>query len=405
MSRNHVLFKLAVIVSALGFFVDVYDLLLFAIIRKPSLAAIGLSDDQILLKGEYLISVQMIGMLVGGILFGILGDKRGRLKVLFGSILLYSIANILNGWVQTVEQYTILRFIAGVGLAGELRAGVTLVSEQLPVNKRSLAAGFIAGFGVLGAVFAVFISRLFDWRMCYFIGGGMGLLLLVLRMQVQESELYHEVTQTATVRGNFFMFFTNKKRFIKYIRAILIGLPVWYVIGILVTFSDQFGKAFGIEHIEPAKSVLYLYLGVAAGDYTVGWLSEYLKSRKKTLFIFLAIIVVFLFLFFIQKNNSAAWFYTLIAGLGFGAGLNVIYLTMGIEQFGTNLRASATISISNMVRGSLPLLIFLFKTLRGWTGDYVMGAVITGGIVVTVAIIASLGMEETYGKDLNFVEN
>lgn len=402
--RSTSIFQLAVIVSALGFFVDVYDLLLFAIIRKPSLAAIGLTDDQILLEGEYLISIQMIGMLIGGIAFGILGDKRGRLKVLFGSILLYSIANILNGWVHTVGQYTLLRFIAGVGLAGELGAGVTLVSEQLPSNKRSLAAGFIAGFGVLGAVWAFVVSRWFDWRMCYFIGGGMGLLLLLLRMQVKESSLYHEVSSSDTVRGDFIMFFTNRKRFIKYIRCILIGLPVWYIIGILVTFSDQFGKAFGIDHIDPAKSVLYLYLAVAAGDYTVGWLSERLKSRKKTLYIFLGICTLFLILFFLQRNNSAAWFYTIIAGLGFGAGLNVIYLTMGVEQFGTNLRASATISISNMVRGSLPLLILLFKTLRTWAGDYVIGAIITGGIVMAIAIFSSLTMEETYGKDLNFIE-
>lgn len=402
--RSTSIFQLAVIVSALGFFVDVYDLLLFAIIRKPSLAAIGLTDDQILLEGEYLISIQMIGMLIGGIAFGILGDKRGRLKVLFGSILLYSIANILNGWVHTVGQYTLLRFIAGVGLAGELGAGVTLVSEQLPSNKRSLAAGFIAGFGVLGAVWAFVVSRWFDWRMCYFIGGGMGLLLLLLRMQVKESSLYHEVSSSDTVRGDFIMFFTNRKRFIKYIRCILIGLPVWYIIGILVTFSDQFGKAFGIDHIDPAKSVLYLYLAVAAGDYTVGWLSERLKSRKKTLYIFLGICTLFLILFFVQRNNSAAWFYTIIAGLGFGAGLNVIYLTMGVEQFGTNLRASATISISNMVRGSLPLLILLFKTLRTWAGDYVIGAIITGGIVMAIAIFSSLTMEETYGKDLNFIE-
>ena len=403
-SRSTTIFSLAVLVSALGFFVDVYDLLLFAIIRKPSLAAIGLNDDQILLKGESLISIQMMGMLVGGIVFGILGDKKGRLKVLFGSILLYSIANILNGFVRNVDQYMFLRFIAGVGLAGELGAGVTLVSEHLPNNKRSLAAGFIAGFGVLGAVFAFFVNRFFDWRSCYFIGGGMGLILLVLRLQVKESGLYQNVVLSDSVRGNFLMFFTDRHRFLKYIRCILVGLPVWYIIGILVTFSDQFGQVFGISNIDPAQSVLYFYLALAVGDYTAGWLSERLKSRKKTLNIFLGICVLFLMLFFLQKNNSAAWFYFIIAGLGFGGGLNVIYLTMGVEQFGTNLRASATISISNMVRGSLPLLIILFKTLRAWTGNYVYGAMITGVIVILIAIIASMTMEETYGRDLNFVE-
>ncbi len=402
--KSNSIFQLAVIVSALGFFVDVYDLLLFAIIRKPSLAAIGLSEADILLQGENLISIQMVGMLLGGILFGILGDKLGRLKVLFGSILLYSVANILNGLVMDLHQYYILRLLAGIGLAGELGAGVTLVSEHLPKEKRSMAAGFIAGVGVLGAVAAFGMSRIFDWRMCYFIGGGMGLMLLVLRMQIKESQLYLDVRSSDAVKGNFLMFFNNRRRFVRYIQCILIGLPVWYIIGILVTFSDQFGKAFGIDGIDPGKAVMFLYLAVGAGDFTVGWLSEKIKSRKKTLFIFFGICILFLVLFFVQDHTSSAWFYTIIAGLGFGAGLNVIYLTMGVEQFGTNLRASAAISISNMVRGSLPLLIILFKGLRTWTGDYVQGAWMTGIIVMVIAIAASWHMEETYGRDLDFVE-
>jgi len=402
--KSNSIFQLAVIVSALGFFVDVYDLLLFAIIRKPSLASLGLSPEQILIQGESLISIQMMGMLVGGILFGVLWDKYGRLKVLFGSILVYSIANILNGWVQNLEQYTVLRFLAGLGLAGELGAGVTLVSEQLPKNKRSFAAGFIAGIGVLGAVFAFLVNRVFDWRVCYFIGGGMGIVLLFLRMKVSESKLYQDVERSGISRGNFFMFFTNKKRFIKYLRCILIGLPVWYIIGILVTFSDQFGQQFGIDHIDPGRAVMYFYLAVAAGDYSVGWLSEHLKSRKKTLFIFLGITLVFLVLFFIQQSGSSDWFYFIIAGLGFGSGLNVIYLTMGVEQFGTNLRGSAAISISNMVRGSLPLLIIVFKGFRNWIGDYVIGAWMTGLLVMLIAVWAGYKMEETYCRNLEFVE-
>lgn len=402
--KSTTIYTLAVIVSALGFFVDVYDLLLFAIIRKPSLASLGLSPEEILIQGESLISIQMIGMLVGGIVFGVLGDKFGRLKVLFGSILLYSVANILNGWVQNLDQYIVLRFLAGLGLAGELGAGVTLVSEQLPKDKRSLAAGFIAGFGVLGAVFAFLVNRVFDWRICYFIGGGMGIVLLLLRMKVSESTLYQDVARSGISRGNFFMFFTNKRRFIKYLRCILIGLPVWYIIGILVTFSDQFGRQFGIDNIDPGRAVMYFYLAVAAGDYTVGWLSERLKSRKKTLFIFLGITLLFLILFFVQQSGSSDWYYFIIAGLGFGSGLNVIYLTMGVEQFGTNLRASAAISISNMVRGSLPLLIIVFKGFRNWIGDYVIGAWMTGLIVMIIAIWAAYKMEETYGRNLEFVE-
>ncbi|WP_353482798.1 MFS transporter [Haliscomenobacter sp.] len=406
MSKNSTsLFQLAVVVSALGFFVDVYDLLLFAIIRKPSLTDLGLSPAEILSQGEYLISVQMIGLLLGGILFGIIGDKRGRLSVLFGSILMYSIANILNGMVVNVNQYAILRFIAGIGLAGELGAGVTLVSELLPKEKRSVATGFIAGFGIFGVVFAFILSRFFDWRTCYFIGGVLGIGLLIMRVSVSESHLFAQIKQSSVQRGNFLMFFTNRQRFLKYLQCVLIGLPVWYIIGILVTFSDQFGQAMGIKDIDPAKAILFLYTAVAFGDFSVGWLSEYLKSRKKTFFIFVSIAIVFCVLYFLQNGGTANTFYLICAGMGFGAGFNVVYITMGVEQFGTNLRASAAISIPNMVRGSLPLILWLFKSLRTSSGDYLTGAWITGAILFGLAIWAAWFMEETYGKDLDFLEN
>ncbi|HRI59917.1 MAG TPA: MFS transporter [Saprospiraceae bacterium] len=401
---NSWLFQLAVIVSAMGFFVDVYDLLLFAIIRKPSLSDLGLGPEQVLTEGEWLISVQMVGMLIGGILFGIIGDKKGRLNVLFGSILLYSIANLLNGMVTSIPQYVVLRFIAGIGLAGELGAGLTLVSEMLPKEQRSVAAGFIAGFGVLGAVAAFFMSQLFDWRTCYYIGGALGILLLLMRVSVQESGLFAQVRQTEVQRGNFLLFFNDWKRFGRYIRCILIGLPVWYVIGILVTFSDQFGKAFGIADVEPGKAIMYLYVFIGIGDYTVGWLSERLKSRKKTLFIFYGITILFSVLYFLQRGGSAANFYLICMGLGFGVGFNVVYLTMGVEQFGTNLRASAAISIPNMVRGALPLIILLFKSLRTTFDDYVMGAWVTGIVLAVIGLAAAWRMEETYGKDLDFLE-
>lgn len=398
------IFTLAVIVSAMGFFVDVYDLLLFAIIRKASLADLGLSPEQILTEGEMLISVQMVGLLLGGIFFGIIGDKKGRLSVLFGSILLYSIANILNGMVHTIPQYAVLRFIAGVGLAGELGAGLTLVSEQLPKEKRSLAAGFIAGFGVLGAVFAFLLKQYFDWRMCFYIGGGMGLLLLVMRVQVFESGLFTASKNAEVEHGNFLMFFTNWERFVKYIQCVLIGLPVWYIIGVLVTFSDQFGKEMGIEGVDPGKAIMYLYLAVGLGDVAVGWLSERLKSRKKTFFIFVGITLFFVLLFFMQRGGEASSFYLLCAGMGFGAGFNVVYMTMGVEQFGTNLRASAAISIPNMIRGALPLIILLFKFMRTTFNDYLTGAWVTGAILFAVAIVAAWYMKETHGKDLDFLE-
>jgi putative MFS transporter len=398
------LFQLAVIVSALGFFVDVYDLLLFGIIRKPSLADLGLSPEEVLTVGESIISIQMVGLLVGGIFWGILGDKKGRLKVLFGSILLYSIANILNGMVTNTTQYMVLRFIAGVGLAGELGAGITLVSELLPKEKRGIAAAMIASFGILGAVTAFFMKELFDWRVCYFIGGGMGMVLLLLRVSVRESSLFDNIKNQNIIRGDFLMFFNNKDRFVRYFRCILIGLPAWYIIGVLATFADQFGAAFGIDHIDPGKAIMFLYLAIAFGDLTAGLLSNYLKSRKKTLFIFYGITLVFWALFFLQPAGNSTGFYLICAGLGFGTGFTVIYITMSAEQFGTNLRASAAISIPNMVRGALPLIMLLFQYLRQWLDNYVTGAWVTGVILFSISIIAALNMEETFGKDLEFVE-
>jgi len=399
------LFHIAVIVSALGFFVDVYDLLLFGIIRKPSLTDLGLSPQQVLEQGEFIISVQMIGLLIGGILFGMLGDKKGRLSVLFGSILLYSIANILNGMVTNTTQYTILRFIAGVGLAGELGAGITLVNELLSKEKRGIASAMIASFGILGAVTAFVMKELFDWRTCYYIGGALGLALLVLRLEVKESAMFKEISNTNVPRGNFLMFFSNRRRAILYLRCIMIGIPAWYIIGVLVTFSDQFGKEFGIDGVDPGKAIMYQYMAIAFGDLTAGLLSRYFKSRKKALYIFYGITTFFLALYFLLRGGGTAQsMYWLCAGLGFGTGFSVLYITMSAEQFGTNLRATAAVTIPNMVRGALPLILLLFKGMRGWTGSYVTGAWITGVILMVIAVIAAWGLEDSYGKSLDFLE-
>ncbi len=403
--KNYSVFSLPVIVGALGLFVDVYDLLLFSIIRKPSLASLGLSPDEVVNQGEIIISIQMIGLLLGGIFWGILGDKKGRLNVLFGSILLYSIGNILNGMVHTVPQYIITRFIAGIGLAGEMGASITLVSEILPKEKRGIGASVITGVGVLGAVMAYVVYNSFhDWRMCYYIGGGMGLLLLLLRVSIFESGMFDELKKSNVERGNFLMLFNNKDRFLRYIRGIVIGLPVWYGIGVLISFADQFGKGMNIPDVDPAKAVLYQYFTLCFGDFSAGLLSNYLKSRKKALFIFLGIFSFFTILFFMQNGGSAATMYLLCAGIGFGSGFSVLYITMSAEQFGTNLRATTAISIPNMVRGGLPLILLLFKGMRGLTGNYVTGGWITGIIVMALAVIAAFYTKETFGKDLNFVE-
>jgi putative MFS transporter len=402
------LFNIAVIVAALGYFVDIYDLLLFGIIRIPSLTSLGLSPEQITTDGESILQWQMWGLLLGGIIWGVLGDRNGRLSVLFGSIILYSLANIGNGLVQTVDQYKWVRFIAGLGLAGELGAGITLVSELTPKEKRGIATSLVAGIGLTGAVVAFIMKENFYWRTCYFIGGGLGLALLILRISVFESGMFHEVKKMDVQRGNFFMLFNNFDRFRRYICAILIGLPTWYVIGVLVTFSKEFGKAFGItEPIDPGKSIMYAYVAISIGDVLVGFVSQWFKSRKKALYLFYAITALFIFLFFtVQWNGSAAKMYWICAGAGFGTGFWAIFVTMGAEQFGTNLRATAATTIPNMVRGTLAFFILpLFKWLRGMEGvGYVNGGIYTGVIMMVIAVVAAAFTRETFGKDLNFVE-
>lgn len=403
-TRNYGILSIPVIVGALGYFVDIYDLLLFGIIRKQSLADLGLTPEQVTTVGEDIISIQMAGLLIGGIIWGIMGDKRGRLSVLFGSIVLYSLANMANGLVTNTTQYALVRFIAGIGLAGELGAGITLVSELLSREKRGIGTSLVAGIGLTGAVVAYFVSRVFDWRVCYFIGGGMGLLLLLLRVSVFESGMYHQVKNRKVARGNFLMFFNNKERFRKYLLSILVGLPTWYVIGVLVSFSDQFAASFGItEEIQPGRAIMYAYVGISIGDVLVGLLSHWLRSRKKALYIFYGLTGLFMVLFFLQDGGSAARMYWLCAGLGFGTGFWAIFVTMAAEQFGTNLRATAATTVPNMVRGSLPLIILLFKSLRS-SMDYAVAGMITGGVVMVITLVAAAFTEETFGKDLNYIE-
>jgi len=405
--KHYGILSLPVIVAALGYFVDIYDLLLFSITRVPSLRSLGLSDDQVTLQGESILIWQMIGLLIGGIIWGVMGDKKGRLSVLFGSIILYSLANMINGFVQTTDQFKIIRFVAGLGLAGELGAGITLVSELIPKNKRGIATSMVAGIGLTGAVVAFIMKENFEWRTCYFIGGGLGLLLLLLRISVLESGMFHEAKKMNVQRGNFFMLFNNKDRFRKYVLGILIGLPTWFVIGVLVTFSSEFGKHFGItEKIDPGKGVMFAYAAISIGDILIGFVSQWFKSRKKALYLFYFITAVFMLLFFTtQWNGTASKMYWICAGLGFGTGFWAIFVTMGAEQFGTNLRATAATTIPNMVRGMLAVGILpLFKLLRNNT-DYVTGGWLAAIIIMTITIIAALFTEETFHKDLNYVEH
>jgi MFS transporter, putative metabolite:H+ symporter len=404
--KQYGLISLPVIVAALGFFVDIFDLLLFGVVRKSSFADLGLTPAEVLSKGELTISIQLTGMVVGGIIWGIIGDKFGRLKVLFGSILLYSIANIANGFVHNINWYIVIRFIAGIGLAGELGAGITLTAEILPKEKRGLAGTIVAVCGVLGGITAALLSKVIhDWRTLYFIGGGIGLLLLALRVSVAESPMFSTLEKTTVQRGNYLQFFTKKERFYRYAKGMLIGMPVWYCIGILIFFADEFARQMGISGITPGNAILFQYIGLGLGDVCAGLISQQLKSRKKALYIFYGIFIFFLILFFNQHGGSPAWFYFICAGLGFGSGISVLYIITSAEQFGTNLRASAATSITNFVRGFTPLLLLIFVPLREYRGlGYVQAAWMIGIGVMAISLSALYFTKESFGKDLDFVE-
>ena len=405
--KNH-FFSLAVIVAALGYFVDIYDLLLFTIVREPSLIGINVAESDMLSVSTRIINWQMIGLLIGGILWGVMGDRKGRLSVLFGSILLYSVANFITGYVQTVDQYAWLRFIAGIGLAGELGAGITLVSELMPKKNRGVMTSFVAGIGLFGAVFAYAVYKLSgDWRLCYKIGGILGVVLLFLRIKVSESSIFKGMSQTTISKGNIFMFFTNGKRFKKYLLAILIGLPTWYVIGILLNLGNRFAKElYGENKIDSGACIMFGYIGIAMGDIIVGLVSQYFKSRKKALTIFYLMTFFGAIYFYSPLNNSDTSMYAVSFYLGFSTGFWAIFVTMGAEHFGTNLRATAATTIPNMVRGALPLMNLLFKDyLQGSLHySFLTSGMITGLLVMSIAVVALIFTEETFHKDLDFVE-
>jgi len=398
------LFSVPVIVAALGYFVDIYDLLLFSIVRRPSLSALGVPAEKLFEQGEFLLRVQMGGLLIGGLIWGIMGDKRGRLSVLFGSILMYSLANIGNGFVTTVDQYAILRFIAGVGLAGELGAGITLVSEILPTRLRGYGTAIVATVGLFGAVLANFVAKGFDWQIAYFIGGGLGLLLLIARISVMESGIFLKIKQENVQRGNLLQLVTKWERLKKFIGCIFIGLPIWFVIGVLITFSPEFAEIMGLKGlINAGDAVMWSYIGLAVGDLSSGFSSQLFKSRKKIVLLFIILTFVFVCLYLFYPITTAGSFYVKCFLLGVGIGYWALFVTIGAEQFGTNLRSTVATTVPNFIRGTVIPIIWLFQFLRGEIG-MIYGALVVTIVTIVIALIALSVVDETYSKELNFVE-
>ncbi len=397
---------LAVLVAALGYFVDIYDLLLFSIVRVQSLKDLGFSEEALLSKGVLLINIQMAGLLIGGVVWGVLGDRRGRLSVLFGSIIMYSAANFLNGFVQNIEQYAILRFVAGIGLAGELGAGITLISEIMPKRIRGVGTTIVATVGILGAVFGAFIGEIFNWRTAYIIGGVMGFAILLLRVGVTESGMFHKAKEKAANHGNVFMLFNNRARFMKLLNCVLIGVPIWYVVGILLTFAPEFGKAFGMATAPTAgRAVMYGYIGLAIGDLSSGLVSQWLQSRRKAILMFLGISTIGVALHLTLSHGSATptMFYTTCVLMGIGVGYWAMFVQVAAEQFGTNIRSTVTTSVPNFVRGATIPLTAAFQWGSPTYGVTMMAAIL-GLITLAITLMSLKGLEESFHKDLDYHE-
>ena len=406
LSSKH--FNVVVIVAALGYFVDIYDLILFGIVKNPSLHDIGItSKDALFSQGNFLLSMQMAGMLLGGIVWGILGDKRGRLSTLFFTILLYSVANIANGFVQTFEQYAWLRLISGFGLAGELGVGITLVSEMMSKESRGMAASFVSGIGIAGSALAFFIAEKFDWRVAYWAGGGFGLLLLVLRVAVHESGMYEKTKQEDVKRGDFLSLFADFKRFKKFILCILLAIPTWYTVSVLTINGPSFAQdVFHIQGVVTgAMSVMWHYIGASIGSFLFGYISLKLQSRKRAIIIANVGIALFTVLYFSLFGASTFAFYLTLFLLGIPmGGLWAVFITTTSEQFGTNLRATVTTSAPNFVRGATILITLLLTLFTSLTGGLWMAGIWVGVIFIGAAIVSTLFIEESYGKDLDYNE-
>jgi MFS family permease len=398
------LLQIPVLVAALGYLVDMYDLFLFSVVRVPSLKSLGIDGDRLLSDGITLLNAQMAGLLIGGIFWGILGDRKGRLSVLFGSILLYSLANIGNGFVTSLSQYTLLRFIAGIGLAGELGAGITLVTETLPKEIRGYGTTLVATMGVLGAILAYFVADLSDWRISYFIGGGMGLVLLILRINVLESGLYNKVKQRAITRGSVLMLISSRSRLTRYFECILVGLPIWFVVGILITFSPELGKAMGLsEPVVAGKAVMLSFSGQALGDIVSGFLSQSMQSRKKVIRLFMMLSLVFMLVYLLAPIRDITLFYIVCVCLGFANGYWTLFVTIAAELFGTNLRATVATTIPNFVRGATIPLSALFIQLKPNLGT-IYSALVVGLLTLILAFVALIFLDETFKKDMDYIE-
>jgi len=419
-------FNALVIVASLGYMVDIYDMILYNVIKKESLEALGLAGSAYESNEIFLFNCQMIGMLLGGLLWGILGDKRGRISVLLGSILLYSVANIVNAFVVSLPQYAWVRFLAGIGLAGELGAGITLVVETMEKRTRGYGTMLVVTFGALGGVLAAIMGKkggvvsewfhawtgiqLAGWQMAYLVGGSMGLMLLALRVGIHESGMYRHLQHSAVSRGDFLNLLRTPRTLLRYVRCICVGLPIWFMFAILFSLSVSITPESGVRGLEISSVFLYTYLGFTAGDFLTGLLSQLLGSRRKVILFSMSIGIIMVLYYAFPLSTDPRMFYWVFFFMGLFSGYWTLFITMAAEHFGTNIRSTVTTTVPNVVRGASVLMTLGYKSLLPFLQSYtsmpkVMSALVIGTVSYALAYWGVITTTETFNKDLDYLED
>lgn len=397
--------NLTVLVAGLGYFVDMFDITLFGVVRVMSLKDLGIVDPQEALKaGVQLYNAQMIGMMIGGILWGVWADKKGRLSVMFGSIILYSLGNIANAFVWDVNSYTICRFITGIGLAGELGAAITLVAESLPKETRGYGTTIVATLGLMGSVTAAYVGQHISWKGAYILGGVMGLLLLLTRFKVFESGMFEKTQDNSVDRGNLMMLF-RKGRFLKYVKCILMGIPIYFITGVLFTFAPELTQSLEVQGtVSAGNALLWGSIGLACGDFISGMLSQFLKSRNKAIMICLVSAFALILVYLNARGLTPDSIYLICFLLGSLAGYWAVLITVAAEQFGTNIRGTVATTVPNFVRGAAALVVSLFAYFKTHFVTADKAALIVGVLFFVLALGSIWTLDETYGKDLDYIE-
>lgn len=391
-----------VIVTALGYFIDLFDYYVFLVTRQKVLTDFGFSGSQLMETGLYMVNLQFAGLLVGGVIFGVLGDKIGRKQSLLGSILLYSIATLASGMTHNIDVFAALRFIAGIGIAGEVGVGVTMVSETMDKNRRGLGVTAFIGVGLLGVVAAALMSELLHWRTCYIIGGLAGLLLLVTRIWVMEPQMFTDLNKSVK-RGSFRVLFASPDGVRRYVLCILLAVPVFFGVSIIATLSPELSIALGASPPASVSTTMIIaYTMMVIGEIVIGLLSQRLKSRKKVIALFLVLMAITLGVGFHNGALDATGYYILAGVVGFFMGYWVNFIALSAEQFGTNVRSLAANTIPNFTRGTTIAINMAFLALKD--DGVVYAASIVGFTVIVIALLALWKLPETFGKDLDYTE-